>query len=86
MLAHAFLAGTAAHQRSRTSTTETDTTTDNAKIPLTCDEVRHVRAALTRPTTPQTTSPDGTDTADATNTEPDSATTAREQRDHDLRL
>jgi SRSO17 transposase len=44
MLAHAFLAVTTSHHRS-----PTPTTSDDAMIPLTCNEIRHIRAALTHP-------------------------------------
>ena len=46
MLAHAYLAVTTARHRPPTPTA---TTGDDAVIPLTCNEIRHVRAALTRP-------------------------------------
>jgi SRSO17 transposase len=54
MLAHAFLAVTAARARQPTtthtaSTTPSDTQHQTAMIPLTCNEIRHLRAALTRP-------------------------------------
>jgi len=53
MLAHAFLAVTAARARQETttptSTTPGDTEHQTTVIPLTCNEIRHLRAALTRP-------------------------------------
>lgn len=46
MLAHAFLAVTTAHHRPPKPTA---TTSDDTAVPLTCNEIRHIRAALTRP-------------------------------------
>ena len=48
MLAHAFLAVTAAHHRPQTPPAPA-TNDDEAMIPLTCNEIRHIRATLTRP-------------------------------------
>lgn len=49
MLAHAFLAVTTANHRPPKPATPTDSTNEDAVIPLTCNEIRHTRAALTRP-------------------------------------
>ena len=49
MLAHAFLAVTAARERAAHGDHPTPPT-DDELIPLTCNEIRHLRAAITRPT------------------------------------
>ena len=48
ILAHAFLAVTTTHHRAQTPPAAA-TNDDEAMIPLTCNEIRHLRAALTRP-------------------------------------
>jgi hypothetical protein len=56
MIAHTFLAVTTAHARTPAPTDQPTTsaepaanTNDQAAIPLTCNEIRHLRATLTRP-------------------------------------
>jgi hypothetical protein len=48
MLAHAFLAVTTARERTTHNNHATPTANDQL-IPLTCNEIRHLRAAITRP-------------------------------------